>query len=172
MVTMGDIWALFWRPINFIVIGLMYSLLLTSFYQYNAQRLYAVLVFCAEVLGYYFFLSHLEGFMRYFSGALGALVVIILTSGIRPLPKMVLNLQKICIISILLNVYGWVVADIWPIRLSYGVAFIILYLSCWFYFLQKDEDDGRGFGISEWMACFSIRHYSWRCFIDKYLGRL
>ncbi len=87
--------------------------------------------------------SDLEGIQYFGSAALFDLAIIMLLSGIRPVPKLVLYLQGICVASILTNLMGWVA---WVLYLEldvYNDAMGVLYLCAIVALLHRDRADER-----------------------------
>ena len=87
---------------------LIYAVLIVAFLQPNAPRFFAAVTFISITLLHELLLSSYDGLQYYGSAALLDLAIIIITSGINPVPKMVLSLHKICIVSIIVNLAGWV----------------------------------------------------------------
>lgn len=72
-------------------------------------------------------MNSLVGFSYHGSAAIFDLLIIILVSGIRPLPELVLSLHRICAASILINVTGWVIWVLYFPPILYDLAFVALY---------------------------------------------
>lgn len=85
---------------------LMYALLAVAVFQPNAPRLFAAVLFVSIISLHELLLSDLDGLQYYGSAALFDLLIIVLTSGINPVPRMVLSLHRICFVSILANMAG------------------------------------------------------------------
>ena len=82
------------------ITGLIYAIFITACFQPTKPRLYVALTFTSVTLVHDIFLSSLEGFAYYGSAAIGDLLIIVIISNIRPILKMTIQLNKICMISI------------------------------------------------------------------------
>lgn len=114
------------------------------------------------------FLSHLDGLSYYGSAALFDLLAIILMSGIRPVPVMVVRLQRICVASIALNAAGWVLwASYFP-PLAYDLLFICVYLWALITLLLRDSaHDVGGYTMDRWRSCVCFNRPAWVGYILK-----
>ena len=77
---------------------------------------------CHELL-----FADLDGLAYYGSAALFDLAIIIITSAIRPVPRLVVRLHRICIVSILLNLVGWTLWTLYYPPILYDAAFFLVY---------------------------------------------
>jgi len=140
---------------------------LTVLIQPNAPRLFAALLFVGLTLIHEFFMSDLDGLAYYGSAALLDLGIIILTSGITPVPKMVIDLHRICMVSILINFIGWLIWLAYLPPAAYDSAFVILYLWAVYILINKDSADVGGFTMGGWESCFHFNTYSRISGIDR-----
>lgn len=122
--------------------------------QPNAPRFFAALMFASATLSHELFLSHLDGLMYYGSAALIDLAIIILTSGINPVPKMVIALHRICTVSIIANFAGWVMWSLYLPPLTYDLMFMVIYAYTLIILIRKDGVDVGGYGVDSWRSCF------------------
>lgn len=134
----------------------MFLLLMVAvFLQPNAPRFYAAVCFLAITLSHEGIAGHLTGLAYYGSAALFDLLIIILTAGINPVPRMVLWLHRVCMVSIVANGIGWVMwYAYWP-PYAYDATFIVIYLWALVTLLERDAaDDMGGFTADSWASCF------------------
>jgi hypothetical protein len=136
---------------------LLIVLPLAAIIQPNAQRLFAAVIFVGITLLHEVFLSHTTGLMYYGSAAMFALAVIILTSGIRPVPKLVMRIHMICVTAIGLNFIGFILWFNYIDPALYNFSFVLLYLWALVTLIRKDKTDVGSFSLDSWRTCF---HYN------------
>lgn len=151
---------------------LIYALIVVAFIQPNAPRLFAAVLFMAVITLHEFLLSDLDGLQYYGSAALFDLLIIILTSGINPVPKMVLSLHRICIASILVNLLGWVLWFFYFPPLVYDAAFACLYAWTLIIFIIRDGVNVGGYSLDSWAACFRFNRFTWSNYFNQYGGKI
>ena len=145
--------------IDLAVTVLLYAILAVSLFQPSAPRLLTALIFAFEVNSHDLFFSGLDGFLYYASAALTSLLVIILTSGINPTPRMVITIQKICLASIVANAIGWALWFNYISSIYYNMAFILIYGWAFFALIKRDHIyNVGGYTVSEWRSCFRFDH--------------
>ena len=130
--------------------GLMALSVLT---QPNAPRLFAVLIFMAVTLSHDAIGGSMIGFWYYGSAALLDVGIIILTSGINPLPKMVVTLHRICMVSIAVNFFGWLMWYFYQPPTAYDSMFLVIYAWALMTFITRDTADVGGFKMDSWRSC-------------------
>jgi len=128
--------------------------------QPNAPRLFAAAVFAGLTLTHEFSLSHLEGLEYYGSAALVDLGIMIAMSGISPTPAMVINLQRICIASIVTNFLGWVMWLTYLPPIAYNYAYVFIYIVAFAVLIKRDKGDVGGFAMDSWGACFRVNIFA------------
>ena len=136
--------------------------------QPTAPRFFAVAVFLCATLIHDMALTHLDGFLYYGSAALLDLFIIGVTSGIQPTPNLVIDLHRICMLSMVANLAGWLLWLAYFPPITYDVVFIGLYSWALWLFVKKDGCDVGGYSMASWSSCFrfgyspgaqhSIRH--------------
>lgn len=151
---------------------LIYALVVVAFIQPTAPRLFAAVSFTAIIALHEFLLSDLDGLQYYGSAALFDLLIIILTSGINPVPKMVLSLHKICIASILVNLLGWVLWFFYFPPLVYDAAFVCLYAWTLIVFIKRDKTHVGGYSMDSWATCFRFNRLTWARYSNQYGGKI
>lgn len=151
---------------------LFYALTVVAFIQPNAPRFFAAVLFVSITLTHEIFLSHLDGLMYYGSAALLDLAIIVLTSGINPVPRMVLSLHRVCIASIVLNLAGWVLWFFYFPPLLYDLAFVTLYAWALWIFTKRDRADVGGYTLGSWASCFRFDRSAWAIHLIKHGGKV
>lgn len=152
-----------------VITYLIYALVVVAFIQPNAPRLFAAVSFVAIISLHEFLLSHLDGFQYYGSAALFDLLIIVLTSGINPVPKMVLSLHKVCITSILANLAGWLLWFLYYPPLAYDAAFVAIYAWALMTLIKRDGLHGMvgGYTMDSWATCFRFNRLTWARYFNK-----
>lgn len=128
--------------------------------QPNAPRLFAAVVFSGLTLMHEFSLSHLEGLEYYGSAALVDLGIMIAVSGISPTPAMVINLQRVCIVSIITNFLGWVMWLTYLPPIAYNYAYVFIYIVAFAVLIKRDKGDVGGFAMDSWGSCFRVNIFA------------
>ena len=141
-----------------------------SITQPTAPRLFAALIFIILVFLHDLFLSDLDGFKYYATCALNNLLVIILTAGINPIPKMVIRLHVVCLIAALLNMIGYILWYNYYSSDAYDISFLVIYMYTAFIFIDRDIEHVGGFASSKWRACFHFHHSSMFHYLRKNKG--
>ncbi len=151
---------------------LMFALVAVAFIQPNAPRLFAAVVFVGVVSLHEALLSHLDGLQYYGSAALFDLLIIVLTSGINPVPRMVLSLHRLCIVSILLNMAGWVLWFFYFPPLAYDLAFVAVYAWALLILIKRDGANVGGYSLDSWASCFRFNRSPWAVRLNQYGGKI
>lgn len=151
---------------------LLASLFVVAFIQPNAPRFFAALAFVAITLLHELFLSHYDGLLYYGSAALFDLAIIIATSGIRPVPEMVLSLHRICLVSILANFLGWVIWFLYFPPLIYDASFVAIYAWALITLIKRNGLDVGGYTLDSWATCFRFNRSAWLSYRNHYKGKV
>ena len=136
--------------------------------QPTAQRIFAGAYFVLITLTHDIFLSSLDGFSYYGSAATGGLLAAVLMTGINPIPKIVLKLQVVCILSAILNFMGWVLWYLYLPPDAYNIAFICLYLYTVIILLSRDKEDVAGITVGGLHSCFRFSHHPFVFYFFKH----
>lgn len=155
-----------------IITGLLIAIVVLAFFQPNAPRFFAALIFVGITLSHELFLSNLDGLQYYGSAALFDLAIIILTSGINPVPKMVINLHRICIVSIIANLVGWVLWFLYVPPLFYDASFVLIYVWTLITLIHRNRSDVGGYTLDSWATCLRFNRYSWYRYSHKHGGEV
>jgi len=116
-------------------------MLVAALWQPDSVRLLAALCFVMFTVTHGALFSDLDGGLYYATAALFDLLIIIFLSMINPIPRMVVTLQTICVVSIGVNFVGW---GIWTQYLpptAYDKAFVVIYLWAIWALLRRNEVD-------------------------------
>lgn len=139
---------------------LLYSLVVVAFIQPNAPRFFAALAFVSITFLHEVFLSGCDGLAYYGSAALFDLLIIAVTSGIRPVPKMVLSLHRICLVSMLANFAGWVIWFAYLPPFVYDATFVAIYVWALMILIRRNGQDVGGYTLASWGTCFRFNRYA------------
>lgn len=143
-----------------------------AFIQPNAPRLFAAVIFVGVTALHEVFFSDYDGLQYYGSAALFDLAIIILTSGINPIPKMVLSLQKICIVSIVANLVGWILWFLYYPPLLYDLAFVVIYAWTLIILIKRNGLNVGGYSMDSWASCFRFNRNPWVVYFSKNKGEV
>lgn len=108
--------------------NLICILTLVAVLQPDKERRTVAGVFCCATLLHHVYMSELDGFLYYGSAAVFDLAIISILSKMHTISNIVLKLQRICVVSILVNLIGW---GCWYHYLPpdiYNLAFLFIYL--------------------------------------------
>jgi len=123
---------------------LLYALVAMAALQPNSPRFFAAILFTGVTLIHEWVLGSYGGFEYYGSAAIFDLFIIIVVGRVRPLSGMVLGLQKICVVSIFLNLVGWLMWVLYLPPLVYDTSYAGLYLWSLIIMMKRDTDDAMG----------------------------
>ena len=101
---------------------------LASVMQPNSQRLFVGLAYSVLLIASDLLLSNSMGLLYYYGSAVFDVATIIIISRVAKVSSMVLTIQKICLVSILLNFFGWVMWELYMPPVMYNSLFIALYV--------------------------------------------
>lgn len=152
-----------------VILGL---LLLAILYQPTAARMYAAALFVISAVAFDAYSVPLTGIEYYGSAAAVDLLVMILLMGVNPLTRTILTLQAVALLSIFLNIFGWVMWKMYQPPELYNAAFLVLYTVALIVLLMKDKRDVGGFDVDKWGACFSFHSHPCSKHINSYLGKI
>ena len=117
------------------------ALVVAFLFQPNRVRLYVAGCFVGLAWVHELFLSDLDGIAYYGSAALFDLIVITVTSFIRPTPQIVPRIHVVCMASITINFIGWIMWWFYLPPAFYDAAFVAVYLSAVVAILWGDNAD-------------------------------
>ena len=146
--------------IHYAMDALFFIMLVVCLIQPSAQKVFAAITFAGITSLHDLGFSDYDGLLYFVSAGVCDLAIIILVSGIRPIPRVALVLIKISLVSIVANFFGWVAWVLYYPPLAYEVSFMLIYSFAVVTLLRKgsDEDDMGGFTMDCWRSC--IRGYT------------
>ena len=143
-----------------VITVLISCIAIIALFQPNAPRLFAAVCFAVITLCHEVYFGDLDGLQYYGSAALLDLAIIVITSGINPVPKMVVTLHKICLVSIIANLMGWA---LWFFHLSpvaYEAVFVVIYAWTLITLLKRNGSDVGGYTLDSWRTCLRFNRYT------------
>jgi len=154
-----------------VITCLLIALVIASLRQPNAPRFLAAVAFVGMTLAHEFFFSGSEGAMYYGTAAAFDLAMIAMTSKINPIPKMVLNLHKVCLMSIVVNFAGWVMWFLYLPPTLYDASFVVVYTLAVVALFSRGREDVGDFALDSWYSCFLLNRSSWANNSHKHQGK-
>ena len=123
------------------ITALLALIFIASVIQPNRQRLFAGLVYSGLLVANDLILFEKEGFAYYGGSALFDLAAIIVISCTVKVSSMALTIQKICLASICLNFFGWVMWMLYMPPVMYNSLFIALYVCALLTLITRNKSD-------------------------------
>ncbi len=124
--------------------GLFILLVMLSLTQPNMQRTYAAIIFITVTIIFDWFSDMIIGEWYYVFDAMALLLIVILTMGINKIPKMVIILQRICLVAIAIDALGYYLYMSYQSSWMYDYGFIAVYIVAILAFIDRDLGDERG----------------------------
>lgn len=155
-----------WLTLVFLFMGTV------AVFQGTVPRLYAAVIFVSLTMLHDGLFGHLDGMAYYGSAVLADLLIITITSGIYPIPDMVISLQRVCLASILLNAVGWLLWFAYLPPTTYNVAFFALYAWAIWIMLKKDSRRVGTDGVDSWGAVFRFGRRTSRAYLHRHAGKI
>ena len=121
------------------ITALVALILVASVIQPNRQRLFAGMVFSGLLIANDLLLFDKAGLLYYAGSALFDLATIILISCV--VSSMAVSIQKICIASICLNFFGWVMWTLYMPPVVYNSLFAVLYVCALLTLITRNKTD-------------------------------
>ena len=121
--------------------ALLALIAIASVIQPNRQRLFAGLVYSGLLIVNELLLFNETGLTYYAGSALLDLAAIIIISHAAKVSSMAVNLQKICLASIILNFFGWVMWMLYMPPVMYNSLFIALYVCALLTLITRNKSD-------------------------------
>lgn len=134
------------------------ALLVCVWMQPTLARGYVALLFAGVTLLHEIIGTRLDGIMYYGSAALCDLAIIVLTSGLRPVPAMVTRIHLICFASIVANAVGWAMWAAYLPPTVYNATFVAIYIGAVVVMLKRDNSDVGGHSPNSRRANFRSGH--------------
>jgi hypothetical protein len=137
-----------------ITVVLISLVCMAAILQPNTQRLYAATATAALTCGQFIACDMLDGLAYYASAALVDTFVVFALSLVRPIPRMVLHLQVLSIVSIAFNLAGFVMWYFYQPPTLYNNAYLAFYATMVVVFLWRGKQDHvGGYSAYSWRAC-------------------
>lgn len=112
--------------------------------QPTRARCYASVIYVGELILHDAVLGAETGLLYYLTAAAGSTLVIVFTGAVTPVPALIVRLHWICLISIVLNFYGWLIWLAYWEPVTYNAAFVLLYVAAFLALIKRDRDDVGG----------------------------
>lgn len=123
-------------------------------FQPNKPRIFSAMWFAGLALVCDVIGKDTDNLAHYGSAALLDLAIIILTSGISPVPKTVISLHAVCMFSIVTNFIGWATYLNYLNPDYYNVAFIGIYALTLMILIMRNNSNVGGHTLGSWCSCF------------------
>lgn len=146
---------------------LIILLALFAFFQQDAPRSFAALVFSWLTLIHSGLFWESTGFLYYGSAAGVNFLVIFLLNGVYPLSRMVLWLQRVTFCMLLTNVVGYGLWYWYFEPTLYNWAFVVWYVAALVILLNRGPRDVGGFTMDRWRTCFNLFNYKSLAFMRR-----
>ena len=114
---------------------MLLALVIALFLQPTQERSMIAFLFVGITILHYLLFADVSGLLYYSSAALFDLAIIVCTSCLTRIPKVIVNLHKICFLFVLLNFIGWLMWYFYYSPVLYNTACSFLYLAAFFVLL-------------------------------------
>jgi hypothetical protein len=131
---------------------LAYVSLLTIVRQKTAARFYAASIYLTVVMVHELVFKDIGGPYYYGIAAMADLLIMILTGQITPMPKMVINLHRLCLVSIVANGIGWLMWFSYMPPDLYDYFFMALYIWAIFILCERNHAGLDEFRPDNWIS--------------------
>ena len=143
------------------------GLLVVPFMQPNAPRFFGAAIFGSLTISHSLLLSELDGLAYYGSAAIFDLLFMIITSSMSPVPDMIFSLYKVCLASMVVNAFGWVLWMTYQPHVLYNCAFLVIYGWAFVVLLRRGKVDVGDYTLDSWRTCFHFGYFAWRGYFSK-----
>jgi len=126
--------------------------------QPTPTRQKAALVCAAAYLIHDALFSELTGLEYYASAAAFDAGVVAITANMTYTCRLIKDIHRVCLISIALNVAGWVIYMLYVPPALYNFSFTLLYLWTIIILLRKDRQYAGDYTLDNWANCFRLNH--------------
>lgn len=114
---------------------------LASAMQPNSQRLFVGLVYSGLLVVNDLLLFNEAGLLYYYGSAVFDVATIIIISRVAKVSSMALTIQKICLASIAVNFFGWVMWMLYMPPVMYNSLFAVLYVCALLTLITRNKSD-------------------------------
>lgn len=141
--------------------ALLGGLVAAAVFQPTATRFFAAVVFVSVAWAHELLFAHLDGFAYYGSAAAADLAIILAISLLAHPPRVVLTLARICLVSIVVNLFGWLLWRAYLPPEPYNAAMIGVFIWALLILISRDRQDDNGGAVTmdRWFA--RLRGYSY-----------
>lgn len=137
---------------------LTFAILIAALFQPSRDRFNVAMLFAVFTEGHGLFMSNLDGMEYYVSAALFDLLVI---AGLFLYPmktRLIEELQRISIVSIMLNFFGWIAWMLYFPPTAYNVSFMMLYTWTIITLLRKERGHVGDHSLDSRHPRFPVHH--------------
>lgn len=139
---------------------LIYSIVVSALLQPTASRLFAAAVFAVAVLTHEVAFSGLDGLAYYASAAVFDLGVVVAIGSMSEVTRLAVLLQRVCLVSILLNAAGWLMWVTYLPPTAYNTSFTAIYAWAVYILLTEGGDYVGGTAMGSGLARVCFDHSS------------
>jgi len=142
--------------------ALLGGLVAAVLFQPTAPRFFAAVVFVSVAWTHEIYFTHLEGFAYHGSAAAADLAIIAALRLLIEPSRVVLILARICLVSMVLNLVGWLMWHAYLPPEPYNAAMLCVFIWALLILTSRDEQDAMGGGLTVdwWRAIICINAYS------------
>jgi hypothetical protein len=126
--------------------------------QPTPARQKAALVFAGLTLLHEIVFKNLDGLWYYGSAAFVDMAIISITANLKYTPRLIRDLHRVCLASIILNASGWIMWMLYLSPVSYNVSFIFLYAWSVIVLLRRDRQYAGDNLLDSWADCFRFNN--------------
>lgn len=139
--------------------------------QPSQSRVYTGVVFAGAILLHELFFSESAGLTYHGSAALFYVGIIMLTAAAAPVTRLVLDIHKICLASIMINAGGWLLWFFYFPPEIYNIAYLGLHCWAMYALMQRTKRKDDGFR-SDWRDInFCLLPNGRNKYLPQYKGR-
>jgi len=156
---------------QYIMVLLEILILITLYFQPSESRLYTGAVFLLMLVLHEVIFSASDGLVYYGTSALCYLGIMFFTAPAVNVTKLVLDIHKICLMSIVVNAFGWVAWLAYLPPNLYNFASIVLHIcGVWALLQRTRKEDHGGFELDGGLLNFRPNISFCSEYLQKYKG--
>lgn len=130
------------------------ALIVGILFQPSAPRFYSALVISVMYQIHSLFFWGADAFLYYGSAGLLELVAVFILAFVSNPPKMTIDLLKINLAFVFVNLFGYLLWFFYYPPLIYNVLCAVLYTLILITFILRDKKDVGNFAVHSWRSCF------------------
>ena len=152
------------ETLQLVVSIMMITIVLCLFVQKSTPRLYAAAIFAIIINGHDQLFHALSDnqYWYYISAGGTDLLVVMLISNLKCVPRLAIDLQMVALISIVYNFIGWVLYMKGYDAFIYIALYVVLYGWAIIMLLRGEPRNVGDFTMDSWISIFRINAYSRR----------